>query len=146
MKLFNYLAVGFLVLGLIMIRQFQYELFYDPFLAYFNGDYRHATYPDYNLAKLLASLAFRYGLNMLLSVGIIYFLFTNKNYIKYALIIFGITFLVLTPIYIYFIQTEFKLGFAAGFYVRRFLIQPMLLLLLVPAFYYLNYNKEQPNT
>lgn len=143
MKFVNYLLAGFLVLALMMVRQFQEELFYDPFLKFFQGDYRNAEYPTYNLFKLLLSVFARYAMNAILSLGIIYFLFQNKKYVKYAAFIFLLAFLILTPLYIYIIESKFSLGFTAGFYVRRFLIQPLLLLILIPAFYYLDFQKKE---
>ena len=44
--------------------------------------------------------------------------------------------IILLPVYIYFIENEFHLGENIGFYIRRFLIQPLLLLILIPAFFY----------
>ncbi len=44
--------------------------------------------------------------------------------------------IVLLPIYNYLISTHFSSGEMVFFYVRRFLIRPMFLLILVPCFYY----------
>ncbi|WP_280703935.1 exosortase F system-associated protein [Chryseobacterium sp. BIGb0186] len=48
------------------------------------------------------------------------------------LIIFAITF----PIYLYCISDKFEIGRLFSFYMRRFVIQPLILLLIIPLFYY----------
>ena len=55
--------------------------------------------------------------------------------------------IVLLPIYNYLISTQFSSGEMIFFYVRRFLIQPMFLLILVPCFYYqeIQYKKTVEN-
>ena len=48
------------------------------------------------------------------------------------LLVFAITF----PIYLYCIHTKFEIGYLFSFYMRRFVIQPLILLLIIPLFYY----------
>jgi len=135
-KWINYLLAGLCVLGLIAVRRWETTLFYDPFLAYFKGDFYKGSFPSYELWKLIGSLFFRYVLNSAISLLIIWFLFQNKRYIKFSIILFAAFFFVLLPMYLYFIHLEFKIGENIGFYVRRFLIQPYLLLILIPAYFY----------
>jgi exosortase F-associated protein len=128
--------VGLLVFLLVFIRAFESQLFYDPFLKYFEGDYIKMPLPEFDDLKLFLGLFFRYFLNSTLSLGIIYFLFKDKEMIVFASILYLFLFLILiggfySILYFYGNQNNLLL-----FYVRRFLIQPLFLILFIPAFYY----------
>lgn len=135
-KWLRYLIAAILIFCLVLVRKFETELFYDPFLAYFKGDFYNAEFPDYDLTKIIWSILFRYFLNSIISIGIIWFLFWNINYLKISAIILLIFLIIFLPVYIYFIENQFHMGENIGFYIRRFLIQPLLLLVLIPAFFY----------
>jgi len=122
---------------LVIVRVFQYDLFYDPFLLYFKNSYlNNLGIPEFNWFKMTLFLFFRYSINSIISLFIIYTIFKKTDLIKFSIILYLISFLILIPIYYYYINIEFKSGYLAAFYVRRFLIQPLLLFLLVPAFFY----------
>lgn len=135
-KWIRYVIAAGLVFGLILVRAFETQLFYDPFLAFFKGDFYNKDFPEYDLARVILNVTSRFVLNSILSILIIWFLFWNKQYVKYACYILIGFFIVLLPIYIVCIENQFQLGENFGFYIRRFLIQPYLLLILIPAFYY----------
>ncbi|WP_291119305.1 exosortase F system-associated membrane protein [Empedobacter sp. UBA7248] len=134
-KYLRYAIAILLVFGLILVRKFEDVLFYDPFLQYFHR-IGHSKFPEIDLAKLNASLMVRYLINTLLTVLIVWFIFWKKSYVKFSIIIMIIGLIILLPIYNYLISTQFSSGEMVFFYVRRFLIQPMFLLILVPCFYY----------
>ena len=138
------IAIVSLVLLLIMVRVFQYDLFYDPFLLYFKNSYlNNAGIPEFDWLKMTLFLFFRYSINTIISLLIIYTIFKNIDLIKFSIAIYSVSFLILIPIYYYYISIEFENGYLPAFYVRRFLIQPLLLFLLVPAFFY--QQKTQTN-
>lgn len=135
-KLRKIAAIALLVLLLFCIRAFEDELFYDPFLAYFRNDYLGGPLPQYDAADLFFGLVFRYFLNTIISLGIIYVLFPDNALLRFTAVLYVILFAIL-------ITAFFGLLHASGsgnnfllFYTRRFLIQPLFLLLFVPAFYY----------
>jgi len=136
-KTFRYFVAGVLLACLILIRKYETVLFYDPFLRYFHGIQDYAHYPDYDLTKLIISICFRYALNTILSVSIIGILFNNRRYITFSSIVYFVFFMLLLPLYSYLVLHYFELGQNIGFYIRRLLIQPVLLLILLPAFLYL---------
>ncbi|SMC48889.1 exosortase F system-associated membrane protein [Moheibacter sediminis] len=138
-KWLRYLLAAVLVVCLILVRGFEKELFYDPFLQFFKGDFINSEYPEYDLARVVLSVISRYLINTIISILIIGLIFWSRNYILFTSYIYAGFFLILLPIYIYFVETEFSLGENMGFYIRRFLIQPVLLLILIPAFYYQKY-------
>lgn len=124
------------VLLLALIRAYEDTLFYDPFLNYFKSDFNSLPLPEYNSVELFFGLLLRYLVNTLFSLGIIYVLFSENSLIKFASILYVIFFLGLIiafflTIYIYQEQNNLLL-----FYIRRFLIQPIFLLLFLPGFYF----------
>ena len=135
-KWLRYALAAVLIFCLILVRRFETELFYDPFLEFFKGDFLNNDYPQYDLTKVILSIFSRYFLNTFISILIIGLIFWNKKYMLFSAYVFIGFFLILLPIYVYFVETEFSFGENFGFYIRRFLIQPVLLLILIPAFYY----------
>ena len=134
-KYIRYAIAIVLVFGLILVRKYEDLLFYDPFINYFH-EVGEKYFPEVNLGKLAASVMLRYLINTLLTVFIVWFIFWKKTYVKFSIIILILGLIILLPIYIYMIKTEFSSGELVFFYIRRFLIQPMFLLILVPCFYY----------
>lgn len=135
-KLVDIVMITLCVLALAFIRFFEITLFYDPFLGYFKNDYLNLPLPDFNGIALFFSLLFRYVLNASLSLAVIYFLFKDVQLTKFATILYLLLFLVL--ILVFFVIVFFfdeKSNFLL-FYVRRFIVQPLFLVLFVPAFYF----------
>jgi exosortase F-associated protein len=137
-RIFLLIVFVFLLAG---IRAFENQLFYDPFLVYFETDYKELPLPEFNSIQLFFGLLLRYFLNTIISLGIIYVIFKETDLVKFASILYVVFFLVLIiafycVIYFYGNQNNLML-----FYIRRFLIQPILILLFVPGFYYQKINK-----
>jgi len=124
------------VFGLIAVRGLEDKIFYDPFLAYFKLADESASFPQFVWAKLIFSYLFRFGLNTFFSLVIIHFLFQNKEWTKQAFILILLVFAIVFPIYLFCIYDEFRFGYLFSFYVRRFVIQPLTLILIIPIFYY----------
>lgn len=121
---------------LVLIRVFENELFYDPYLLFFKSDYLHMDYPRREILKLSLFTTLRYVLNSLISLGIIYLFFRDKSIVKFSAYIYGIAYLILMIFFLYFVINPRQEDYYLFFNFRRFLIQPLFLLLLVPAFYY----------
>ncbi|MFM9825999.1 exosortase F system-associated membrane protein [Flavobacterium sp.] len=125
-----------LVFLLVLIRGFEDELFYDPFLMYFKTDYNNLPLPELEGVKLFFGLFSRYILNTMLSLAIIYVLFRDIVAIKFSILLY-VAFFVILIIALYSVIYCFdETNKMALFYIRRFLIQPILLLLFLPAFYF----------
>jgi exosortase F-associated protein len=129
------------VLGLVLIRVFEDQLFYDPFLQFFKYDYQNKPLPVFNSTKLAIGLFFRYTLNMLLSLGIIYLLFKQLQLVKFSAILFIVLFIVLMILFFVTLHVFEQPDYLVLFYLRRFLIQPLFLVLFIPAFYYQQITK-----
>jgi exosortase F-associated protein len=126
----------FLVGLLVAVRTFESQWFYDPFTAYFKSEYTSLLYPDYNGGLLFMHWIFRYAINAAISLAILYVIFKDASIIRFSSILYGL-FLILLLIGMFFLlyygNENQKMTL---FYVRRFLIQPLFLLLFIPAFFY----------
>jgi len=130
------------IFGLIIVYVFQAQLFYDPFANHlFNP--MHPEVPEYNASKYIIAKAARYILNDGFALMVIWGLFKNQTYVRFAVIIFFIGFLILLPIYLflamnYFIETQSFLN-----HLHRLVLNPVLMMLLIPAFYYQQLLKKK---
>lgn len=124
------------ITGFALIRLFEEEWFYDPFLTYYKGNYQQLPFPEFNSVQLFLSLTLRYLLNTALSLGVIYALFKNKEFLKVASVLYLIFFaLLIISFFIVVNLADNNYNFML-FYIRRFLIQPLFLLLFIPGFYF----------
>lgn len=130
---------------LILIRAFENELFYDPYLSFFKNDYLYMDNPRREILKLTGFTVLRFVINTILSLGIIYVFYKDKHMIAFSALIYGIALLVLTPIFLYFVVNPQQEDYYIFFNIRRFLIQPILLLILLPAFYYQKLKSRKVN-
>ncbi len=122
--------------GFALIRFRESELFYDPLIAFFKGNYRATLLPEMEEGKLILNLFFRYTINTLLSLIVLWMAFREKGIIKFATLFFAAVFVVLIIVFKILLTTQTIGEYLPIFYVRRFLIQPLLLFMLLPAFYY----------
>lgn len=139
-KLFNHkiriaLALLLIVL-LVLIRAYEDSLFYDPFLDYFKGQYYNLPLPEIENIQLILGFFFRYFLNTALSLALIYIMFKDIDAVKFASVLYFIFFVILLSAFFFILLNNGETHKMALFYIRRFLIQPIFLLLFLPAFYY----------
>ena len=136
MKILNWVLFFVAVLGLISVRLLENKLFYDPFLDFFKGNYKVNEIPKFVWEKLIISHFFRFLLNLFFSALVIHFMFLNKKWTQQAIVLIALAFLFFFPIYLWCLYTKMEIGFLFTFSVRRFVIQPIILLLIIPIFYY----------
>jgi exosortase F-associated protein len=121
---------------LILIRAFENELFYDPYLSFFKNDYLYIDNPRREIFKLTIYTTIRFLLNSAISLGIIFLFFKDRSIVKFSALVFAVSYVILILFFLYFVINPNKEDYYIFFNIRRFLIQPLLLLLLLPAFYY----------
>lgn len=126
--------LGFL--GLVAVRGLEDRIFYDPFLGYFKSADHAAVFPNFVWGKLIVSYLFRFVLNTFFSLLIIQFLFRNTTWTKQAFVLILLVFVIVFPIYLVCINDQFRFGYLFSFYVRRFVIQPLTVILIIPIFFY----------
>lgn len=125
-----------LILLLVAIRMFEDTLFYDPFLSYFEHGFYQSAIPEFDGLLLFFNHLFRYTLNLIVSLLLLWVLFKNRQFVKISVILYTILFFVLFIAYLFLIEYNLADHHLLTFYTRRFLIQPLLIFILIPAFYY----------
>ena len=135
-KILDIIAVLVLFGLLVLIRLFEDEFFYDPYLLFFKNDYLHIDSPRREVFKLTMFTTLRYVLNSVISLGIIYLFFKDRSIIKFSVIIYVLAYIVLITSFLYFVIHPRQEDYYLFFNMRRFLIQPIFLILLLPAFYF----------
>ncbi|AXT19065.1 exosortase F system-associated protein [Flavobacteriaceae bacterium AU392] len=135
-KIIKYGLVSLLIFLLVLIRVFQDELFYDPYLQFFQNDFLYIDSPRREVFKLTLFTTLRFILNTALSLGIIKLLLTDKSIVKFSAILYGIAYVILLILFLYFVLNPRQEDYYIFFNIRRFLIQPIILIVLLPAFYY----------
>ena len=140
-KIVTYILVGLLVLLLVLIRAYENVLFYDPYLTFFENDYLYIDSPRREVLKLVLSTTYRFLLNTVISLGILYLIFKDKSIVKFSIIIFAVAYVLLLIPFLYFVINPNQEDYYLFFNIRRFLIQPIGLILLLPAFYYYKLNR-----
>lgn len=133
-KYLRFFLVGILFFSFLMIRIFEDNLFYDPFIKYFKNDYLYQGFPKYDTLKLYLNLIMRYTINGIISIFIIYLLF-KKEFLKFSIWFYFLIGLILFLALTLLLNIDVE-DYKPFFYVRRFIIQPLFILLLLPAFYY----------
>lgn len=131
-----------IVLCFAIIRAFENQLFYDPFLAYFDGNFKNLPFPTINIFVLFWNLLLRYGLNTILSLALIYVLFEDRDMLRFSAFLYGFFIVVLFGMF-FIIVACFPEWNWLLFYVRRFIIQPIFVILFIPAFYYQQQNLKK---
>ena len=135
------LLVTLFVVLLALIRAYEDVLFYDPFLDYFKADYHNLALPEIENIPLFFGLLFRYFLNTILSLAVIYVLFKDIEAVKFASALYAFFFVILIIAFFFILNVFEEPSKMVLFYIRRFLIQPIFLLLFLPAFYFQKQNK-----
>lgn len=133
-----------ILLGLlVLIRAYEDTLFYDPLLDFFKMDYKSKTLPEIDTFALQTGIVLRFLLNTLISFAILWLVFKDRDVIKLSAILYFLLFAILFMAFSLIIFTsEGTQGHLILFYIRRFLIQPLFLLILLPAFYFQKYKTQ----
>jgi len=140
-KIVAYFLIGILLMLLVLIRAYENVLFYDPYLTFFKNDYLYIDSPRREIAKLVLNTTFRFVLNTLISLGILYLIFKDRSIIKFSALIYFVAYVLLLIPFLYFVENPKQEDYYLFFNIRRFLIQPIILILLFPAFYYYKLNR-----
>lgn len=125
---------------LLLIRYFEDSLYYDPLISFFKSDYTTKGLPQFNGLKLLGNVVLRFLMNTSISLTILWLLFKELSIIKLSSILYTILFIFLIIGFYYLLFYSESKNYLPLFYVRRFLIQPLFLLILIPAFYFQRKN------
>jgi exosortase F-associated protein len=117
------------------IRALEKQLFYDPLLVYFKGDYQSKPLPEIDYLKWFLNMFLRFALNTLISLALLWIIFKNKMLLAFLSLVYVVVFVVIMLILSVALATDSPSN-QLVFYARRFIIQPILLLLFLPASYF----------
>lgn len=132
----NLVAILVLIFALILVRAFESILFYDPFLEFFHSEVQNKPLPEYHGIKLFLGLFSRYFINSTITILILYLLFKEISIVKLTAILLLGFFVILIVTLFVILNFSSQPDYLFVFYIRRFLIQPLFLILFVPAFFY----------
>ena len=135
-KRVRYILILLSVMALAAIRYFENELFYDPYLQFFKNDYLYIDSPRRETFKLSLFTTLRYAMNTIISLYVIFLVFREKSMVKFSGILYSISYFILMALFLYFVINPRQEDYYLFFNIRRFLIQPIILIILLPAFYY----------
>ena len=135
-KWLRYALVFLAFVALAFIRFRESVLFYDPLIHFFYGDYQYLELPEVDWVKYSLDLTLRFMVNTLLSLAILWLVFRESSILRLAAILYGLLLLIMLPLFIGLWHISEAGNYFALFAVRRFLIQPIFIFVLLPAFYY----------
>ena len=135
-KQIRIILIILLFLILVLVRGVIEPHFYDPLIPYFKNEYLYSSIPDLKIGKYFLNIFYRYAINSIISLAIIHLFFMNMKTLKFSIKIYLLAFLILCLGLFVLLKYNLIDGYLLIFYVRRFLIQPLLLLILLPAFYF----------
>ena len=130
------LLIIVLFIMLILIRAVVQPYFYDPLLDYFKHDYLNASIPELDFGAYFLNIFYRYFLNTIISLAIIYLVFYDEKALYFSIKFYVLAFLVFSLMLFILLKFNVTQNYLLTFYVRRFLIQPLFVFILLPAFYY----------
>ncbi|MGK0386373.1 MAG: exosortase F-associated protein [Patiriisocius sp.] len=134
--------VGVLILFLMVaIRTYEGTLFYDPLLSFFKTNHTVLPLPEMHIPKLIAFTMLRFLMNTILSLALLWVVFKKRMVIKLSIVLYAMLFACLLILFIILLCIDTEAPHRILFYVRRFLIQPLFLLVLLPAFYFQGLKK-----
>ena len=138
MKINRLLFLGGGVLGLILVYIFQHYLDFYSVLFEFSAPHYidYTTFHNVQPFPFIVNKVFRYLLNDLFSIAIIYGIFYEAKYARFAVYVMFFGLLVLLPLYITIFLSKPE-GFSSMLsHLHRVVMNPVLMMLLIPAFFY----------
>ena len=135
-RLVRIFLIVVLLFLLISIRAFLQPYFYDPLSDYFKGDFLYTSIPELNFGTYFLNIFYRYALNSIISLAIIYLVFNDVKVFYFSAKFYILAFLALSLLFYILLKFNVTQNYMLIFYIRRFLIQPLFILILLPAFYY----------
>ncbi|WP_167343058.1 exosortase F system-associated membrane protein [Nonlabens sp. SY33080] len=140
-QLYRYLLIILLIGLLISVRVFEDLLFIDELKQFYLSDFQNMSLPSINIVTTGFYTTLRYAINSLISLSIIGLLYKKLDYIKAALWVYVFAYIILMTSFITLLHISPDSSKMIIFYIRRFLIHPLLLFVLTAGFYFLSNKK-----
>ncbi len=126
--------------GSMLLLALMYQLQNLNYLRVFSGTpFNEAIIKDnatVTTLQFVFNKSFRYLFNDLAGIGLIYAIFNEKRYARFAFLVMIFGFIVLLPIYLFLSVNFYKELTVILHYYHRLVVNPTLLMLLIPAFFY----------
>jgi exosortase F-associated protein len=133
----KYRVFGMVLCFLLFAIYRHYEgFFYDPIVGFFSSSNSSLGNLSFDFSFYTLSLISRYLINTGLTILTIHLWFRSKKYTTYtldALLVVGVLVIPMFLIQVYF---DFPFGKMFAFYLRRIIVYPIVLLLLLAVFYF----------
>ena len=133
---FKYFGSGLLLLLLVLIRFYEKRFFNDGLIDFFQHDYLTRDLPHLSLWQIIVTDSLRYWLQSVISIGILYLYFSRKELIEFLSFVYVLVYITAVAVLVYLLNNYESGQYIALFYVRRVLIQPVLLFIMFPALLY----------
>ncbi|MGY5354776.1 exosortase F system-associated membrane protein [Wenyingzhuangia sp. IMCC45467] len=131
----RFVLVVLLFLVLILIRGYEAILFYDPLDHYFQNDYLYLPLPEIDNKRLFISYFFRYLINSIISFAILKIAFPHRSFIRTIAFFYALAFVLLSSVLFSLMAFKIDVGYLFPFYIRRFIIHPVFVIVLLPFIY-----------
>lgn len=138
-KVLKFGLLGFLVVLLALVRFFEHDLFSDPLLEFYHSEFSYSDPPQFKVLQVIATTSWRFFINTIISLAIIWVAFPSRKTLLFCIGFYAFAFVVLLSTFWFYITDMQADNYLIVFYIRRFLIQPIFVLILLPAFYYQQY-------
>jgi len=107
-------------------------------------NYRVEFAPNLNPWAFSVNKAFRYVLNDIMAITVIYGLFGKRSYVRFAMYVLLVGLLFLVPLYIYLYLAQ-PVGFSSMLsHLHRIVMNPVLMMLMIPALYFQDRQSGSP--
>ncbi|MBI1222763.1 MAG: exosortase F system-associated protein [Bacteroidetes bacterium] len=110
------------------------------------GQYAEGHIPDGESWRFAVNKSLRFFFNDLFSLLFIYGLFQNRNYIRIGLVVMAFGLFLLLPVYLTLAILYKDSIFHLLTFLHRITMNPWMMLLLVPAFYFIQMKKDQDDS
>ena len=139
----KFFITALLLILLVLIRFFEKQFLNDGLIDFFHHAYLKEDLPAVPAVRVLVTDSLRFWLNAVISMAILYTWFKQTDLLKFLLLIYLVVFVVVAA-WFYYDLIHYREGeYIRLFYLRRILIQPLLLFLLIPALYYQQKSQER---
>ena len=105
-------------------------------------NYNNLPLPKIDVIKLFFSLGFRFYLNSIISLGLLRLIFNDAKIIKFSIFLYSVLGIILMVSFFFVLLKFGETNKMNLFYIRRFIIQPIFIMLFIPAFYYQKKMKQ----
>ncbi|WP_196892329.1 exosortase F system-associated membrane protein [Aureivirga marina] len=123
-------------ISLVLVRFLSNKWLQDPLRTFFETKAISDVLPKINFWSHFWKNSILFFINECISIAILFLFFMEKNVVKFSLWFYQIAFIILSIAFFILLEINNPEYNRILFYIRRFLIHPLFLLILLPAFYF----------